>query len=375
MVIDHKTPNKLQRLINGLLTLSSSNKKKPLHLRNITKSNLNNAQNGSNTELTINIQFDYGLIKSDLFSRFALNVVQYILYDKQAIPIPYFYRDKLHQFFPNESSLNKQQKQKALKHNFNKLKLTFDFIDKLFKNSKFKIHSFALTLGDSLRFAQDVFIIDHSELNLRCSKQDKNPCPFLTLRYMIDSFYSRLLNEVPEEQPENLKSFNSNKQIKSPRNMIFAVRIATSLFNDFKEFVDSYVNENSEDFKAEMFSLMTGNHMRRLGSVISRVTNFKFSQYLKPRQSIKELDIYLEDPEIIEEVIEEKLSEDSLMIVMEESQNDSKENGEQLNEPLSQLNQIDQVLPVAKKSPLFDLEEEPYVWVQITPPIKCINKL
>ncbi|KAI7686084.1 hypothetical protein SSS_06388 [Sarcoptes scabiei] len=91
--INNSTENNVQtpkiKRINGLLTLSSSNKKK-FCFKNSHK---------PDRYITIKMLFEYGAIRRDSIAKFLINIFQYILYDKNAIPIPFNYIDKLRDFF------------------------------------------------------------------------------------------------------------------------------------------------------------------------------------------------------------------------------------------------------------------------------------
>ncbi|OTF69973.1 hypothetical protein BLA29_003229, partial [Euroglyphus maynei] len=204
----HNTPKKIKH-VDGLLTLSSSNKKK-FSLKNLNQ----------NRHIMINIRFNYGMIRRDLFSKFAINVFEYILYDRMAIPIPFGCMNKLDCY-----SIQSEMRKKTLLNTFSKLKLIFNFISALFLEKQIHISCIALCLGDSLRFAREIFIINLEKLNIYQEQNGLKCSPSLTLRYMIDSFYKRLLNEIPEEMPQLYT--NQRQQKINPKNIMFTVKTSS----------------------------------------------------------------------------------------------------------------------------------------------------
>lgn len=355
----HRTPKKNIKHVDGLLTLSSSNKKK-FSLQNSNK----------NRHITINIQFNHGMIRRDLFSKFIINVFEYILYDRMAIPVPFGFINRLH-CFPIQSELRK----KTLLNTLSRLKIVFNFISELFLKTQIHIHCVALCLGDSLRFAREIFIINLEKLIIDHNDEQNGPkrLPFLTLRYMIDSFYKRLLNEIPEEMPQ-LYTNNGQPKI-NPKNILFTLKISSENVDILRTFIENYSKEKCSDFEASNFSIQILNSTHRLGSVISRTTHFKFD-HQPPDNMIANadnFDIYHDNDEF-DEIIEEKIiisndAESMMMMTDNLATNEST----MLSSNIA-TNEIKQEYSnITQQQSMID--EMNSIWIQINPPIRCVDKI
>lgn len=345
----HRTPKKIKR-IDGLLTLSSSSKK--LSLKNVNRKRF----------VTINMDFTYGLIKRDLFSKFLINIFQYILYDKNAIPIPFNYFDKLEKYLNEQAK--KSWKKRALLSTFSKLNLIFDFITNLFLQNNIYIGAIALCLGDSIRFAKEIFIINIGKLNLSDEYKNDSNVPFLTLRYMIDCFYRRLLNEIPEEMPPEKPS-----ELKAPKNIMFAIKVTSSTNDNLSKFIDNYSNENQSLLQENSINFGISDQILRLGSIISNITNFKFGH--NGHILIDNFDIFIEDNDV-EEVIEEKIELEDEVTFMNSSDNSSP--SKSAEDKIAKFKNNEKIVNEENSNSLLFAKESKF-WIQIGPPIPCILKL
>lgn len=360
-----KTPKKIQR-IDGLLTLSSSNKKK-ISLKNLNK---------NHHPIIIEIHFNYGQIRQDLFAKFAINIFEYILYDRMAIPIPFGCLNKMDCSFSNEAN------KKKLLQTFTKLKLIFNFLIELFIKSNIQIHSIALLFGDSLRFAREIFIINLEKLNIFNEQNMNRKClPFLTLRYMINNFYKRLLNEIPEEMPQ---LYTNQKSKINSKNILFTVKISAENIDQLRIFIETYSKENHSDLSESNFQLNIDNTTHRLGSIISRITHFKFDHYHPDNIMLlngENFEIYRENDDEFDEIIEEKIIISNSAITTTTT-NDDNDNDSESIDNLSKPNISTTATKISSNEEYHDvsqkqstIDEMNSFWVQICSPIRCVDKI
>lgn len=344
-----KTPARIKR-VQGLLTLSSS--KKILSARGRRSRN-------------INIDFDYGLVKRDLFAKFAINVFQYILYDNEVLPVPFQYFQR---FFAKDSERNWNNKQclivkhrKVLEEIFSILDVMFDFVDELIANSSIDLHSVGICFGDSIRFAKDIYVLNMSELNL-CSRVVKYRMPHLTLSYLINTFYKKLLNEVNAEPARA----SSRKNVK---NIIFLAKVNSKHADSLGQLVEEYSSRGDVCSKIPLgskFRFVSRNHQQyNLGCALSRTTTFNF---LHP--SIEDLQIPNVDFEIfsennIDEVIEECLDEYQMKTLDHDTASEDSD---------VEANSLEQPLEVDTEQ-VDSHQSNEYSWIQIGENVPCLCQL
>lgn len=365
--INVQTP-KIKR-INGLLTLSSSNKKK-FCFKNSHK---------PDRYITIKMLFEYGAIRRDSIAKFIINIFQYILYDKNAIPIPFNYIDKLRDFFLKDDRKNgdldakSRLRSKLLIDTFCKLDSTFIFISKLFLGTDILIKSVALCLGDSLRFAKEIFIINLEKLNIDSNQEDKKP--LITLRYMIEAFYKKLLNEMPDNLDN--KSMRAIHDEAKAKNILFSFKIDSKSIDAIENFVDknTFRSEEIQTNESIDFKFRISKHGYRIGSIQTKIINFQFGHHKSMMVEDSDFDIYLEDGKV-EEIIEEKIIIDPINNALPEF--DVRSNLESYGNCKSSTlptldNDINKLLDPPKS--LFADDNDGSVWIQISPPIQCVNRI
>lgn len=339
-----KTPAKVH--IPGLLSLSSSNKKRNLtkYLRNTRKT-------------VINIELDYGFIRPESLSKFVVNVFQYLLYDKEVIPIPFQYYDRI---YLSNSPLNDcwLKNKDLLTDMFTKLNGIFSYTIKLFFESTIYPKCIAMCFGDSIRLAKEIFILELSNLNWTINDNDNETTykngqmPLLSLNSLINKFYNKLLNEASEKSSSVLESKTKHKAI----NVFFAIEIDSKDTTKFEKFVSA---QTDIDIQTHF------EYLSHLGCTITKTTSF--SIHHESAHFNSDFEIHT-DGCAIEEIIEE--------VLIEEDEND-------LNKNLCE-NQLDGSVNSSSstldetKDDLYDLPEKKsndLIWVQIGKPVRCINKL
>lgn len=342
------TPKKIKR-VQGLITLSSNKKVLPRSSKNVS----------------IDIDLDYGLVKRESFAKFAINVFQYILYDNDILPVPF---QNFQRLFNNTQQIQNGdlffKHQKILHELFSVLDFIFDFIEDLLTNSTFDISDVAICLGDSVAFSKKIYVLNLSKLNL-CSRVKKYKMPYLPLRYLINTFYKRLLNEIDFENNPTTQS-----RMKKTKNIMFLAKISTQNSSNLNCFADDYVKRKHMEQKIEGFSKfrfeLTPYKLYRLGCAITRITTFNF---LHPKIEDLEkpeckFDIYIDND--IEEVIEECIESTMLCFDSYKVSSDDNDYSEQLDKFEQQ--QTEANLIVCDK--LSD-----YIWIQIGTPVNCLLKL
>ena len=356
------TPAKVQ--VQGLLTLSSSNKKK-----NLSKC----FQNKANKNTIINIDLDNGLVKRDSFIKFAINVFQYLLYDKEIIPIPFQYFDRIFASRPElleeSASYTKQLRQKSiLSDMFTNLNIVFDFLHQIFEESTIEPSFIAMCLGDSIRFAKEIFSLNLSTLNLFSKSASQSTGPntrLLTLNYLITTFYKKLLNEASNET--DTRKGNSAPKVKSKStNVIFMMKISSQDVDKFESFANQDTSEPSSSLTANRFQ-----YMYRLGCTITKTTSFALSHHIMGDTGFE---IFSDNNSIsydVEEIIEEKLLEEDEENLKKSTLNGSlNESSDSANSEHDSLTKDNSVDSTEEKKPA-----EEYIWVQIGAPIRCFSKL
>ena len=359
-----KTPAKVHH-VKGLLTLSSSNKKK----------NISKCYKKANKNTLIPIRFTHGLVKRESFIKFAVNVFQYLLYDNDIIPIPFQYFDRIiasqtasSMELAKESQLKRMS---LLSEMFTSLNGAFTFLCQLFDESTLEHSHIAMCFGDSIRFAKEVFTLDFSKLNIYSTFADKGSLyaastRLLTLENIISMFYQKLLNEVFEEntQPKELSSSKSKAT-----SVIFTVKINSKDVEKYESF---------NNFKRTDKNLTNFPYYDRLGCTITKTTTFKLSH--TPKQPVV-FEIFNSNDYPVEEIIEEKLldedeeklTKNTLATLNESSESLGSNSGEQLTQEQQQQLQEEEKLAESKNQE--STPDPEYIWVQINAPIRCFSKM
>lgn len=361
-----QTPAKVHVKCPGLLTLSSSNKKK----------NISKCYQKASKNTLIPIRFTHGLVKRESFIKFAVNVFQYLLYDNDVIPIPFQYFDRI-VASQTESSLATAKESQVKRMNllstmFGSLNDVFKLLCQLFDES-LEHTQIAMCFGDSVRFAKEIFILDFSKLNLYSTFAEINTnhhassTRLLRLEDIIRMFYQKLLNEVLEEGAPSSKESSGSKS--KATSVIFMVKINSKDIEKFESFTNSKRNDENSPANFPYFD--------RLGCTITKTTTFKLSH--TPKQPVV-FEIFNADDYPVEEIIEEKLLDEdeekltkrTLATLNESNESIGSNSGEQLTpEQQQQLQlQVDEV--PEKKEPSTEPE---FIWVQINAPIRCFSKM
>lgn len=357
-----QTPAKVHVKCPGLLTLSSSNKKK----------NISKCYQKASKNTLIPIRFSHGLVKRESFIKFAVNVFQYLLYDNDVIPIPFQYFDRIvASQTANSLATAKESQMKRmnlLSKMFGSLKDVFNHLCTLFDES-LEHTQIAMCFGDSIRFAKEIFTLDFSKLNLYSTftdistKFNASSTRLLRLEDIIRMFYQKLLNEVFEENASVKESSGSKSKATS---VIFMVKINSKDIEKFESFTNSKRTDENSCVNFPYFD--------RLGCTITKTTTFKLSH--TPKQPAV-FEIFNSDDYPVEEIIEEKLLDEdeekltksTLATLNESNESIGSNSGEQLTHEQQQQLQ-DELLE--KKEPSTEPE---FIWVQVNAPIRCFSKM
>lgn len=348
-----KTPSKIH--VHGLLTLSSSHKKK----------NLSKCFQKANKNVSIPIDLNYGLVKRESFIKFTVNIFQYLLYDSEVIPIPFQYFDRIYSLESPNTEIQFKKNKSVLSKMFTNLNAVFTFLSKLFEESSIEPSCIAMCFGDSIRFAKEIYSLNLSSLNLypKSSGELNLPTtPLLTLNYLIKTFYQKLLNAAAEE---DVPKGNSAAKSKAT-NVFFTIKISSQDIDTLESFANS--KASNKDASAPCIAANHFQYLYRLGCTVTKTTSFVLSH--QPNRNMA-FAIY-NDNYGVEEIIEENLIEEEEEILTKNTLvtlNDSSE--------LVSSNSSDLANHEGESGDLISDKKNfsEFIWVQIGAPIRCFSKL
>lgn len=109
-----------------------------------------------------------------------------------------------------------------------------------------RISELALCIGDSVHFAKEIFTLNMNDLNIidhRLDTEERNlknsKLPTLSVRYLIQTFYKKLLNNIiPELEKQFGGASSKSKNCPDKNNVILAVKINQSQLVQFQTELD-----------------------------------------------------------------------------------------------------------------------------------------
>ena len=141
------------------------------------------------------IELENGIISRDLTAKLTVEIIKYLLYDRQQIPFP----------MTNSRSLDKLQEKSATKQlsskeeqtivMFQDLNRVLDEVICLLCLDNIRVESVSLSLGQTLQMPKELYCLELPAPDIYCV-QHSTDCPKQSLRTAVTRFFKTILNDV-----------------------------------------------------------------------------------------------------------------------------------------------------------------------------------